>query len=140
VTQPAATSLEPRIDLEGLLIVHQGNLAVANEAQYLLAEAVRSVLRVQYRCVERWLADAWTTLAAPPLLQPQATAAVTRAALDRTASAAGEVVDLTCDAQRRVRELLALRLRSNLDAFVAQPAHATDRPAASPSGIGARWR
>ena len=121
--ESAAAPPEP-IDLEGLLIVHQGNLAVANEAQYLLVEAMRSVARVHYRCVEGWLADTWTTLAAPPLLQPQAAAAVTRAAIDRTASAVGEVVDLTCDAQRRVRELLALRLRSNLNEFVAQPARA----------------
>ena len=118
MTERVAASPEP-IDLEGLLIVHQGNLAVANEAQYLLAEAMRSVARVHYRCVGGWLADPWTTLPAPPLLQPQAAVAVTRAAMDRTASAVGECVDLTCDAQRRVRELLALRLRSNLNEFIA---------------------
>jgi hypothetical protein len=111
-----------QIDLEGLLIVHQGNLAVANEAQYLLAEALRSVVRVQYRCIEQWVADAWATLVVPPPFQPEAAAAFTRATVDRTASAVEEVVDLTCNVQKRVRELLALRLRSNLDEFVSPPA------------------
>jgi hypothetical protein len=111
-----------QIDLEGLLIVHQGNLAVANEAQYLLAEALRSVVRVQYRCIEQWVAHAWATLVVPPPFQPEVAAAFTRATVDRTASAVEEVVDLTCNVQKRVRELLALRLRSNLDEFVSPPA------------------
>ncbi len=53
--------------------------------------------------------------------------------MDRTASAVEEVIDLACDAQRRVRDLLARRLRTNLDELVAQRAdveeHADPVPA-----------
>lgn len=104
-------------DLQSFFIVQQGNLAVAHEAQAVLAEAAHTIAHVQYRYAEHALADARTMFAANPWTGMAELLAVTRDAAARSASVAQEIFDLAYHSQRRARELLSRRISTNVDEF-----------------------
>ena len=107
----------PKFDLDAFFILHKGNLAVVHEAQAVLADAIHEIARVQYGYVERVLADTRAALSGNEPTEPAAALANAKAVVEQSASVTKEVLGLTLDAQKRIRELLFRRARTNLDEF-----------------------
>ena len=114
--KPQALDL-PKFDLDAFFILHKGNLAVVHEAQAVLADAIHEIARVQYGYVEQVLADTRAALSGNELTEPAAALANAKAVVEQSASVTKEVLGLTLDAQKRIRELLFRRARTNLDEF-----------------------
>ena len=114
--KPQAVEL-PKFDLEAFFILHKGNLAVVHEAQAVLADAIHEIARVQYGYAEQVIADTRAALSWNGLTEPEAALANAKAAVEQSASVAKEMVGLALDAQKRIRELLFRRVRTNLDEF-----------------------
>jgi hypothetical protein len=110
-----ARSEPPKLDIDAYFILHQGNLAVLQEAQAVVADAVEAIGRAQFGYVERIIADAKAALTDKDLPTPETVLKAAKATLDQSVAVVREVTVLATDAQKRVGELLSRRVRANLD-------------------------
>lgn len=95
----------PKFDLDALFAVQKANLAAAHEAQTVLLGAAEAIAKVQYGYVEGAVADAKAAVESKELPKVE----TVKAAGEKAASVAKEVVDLAVAAQKRVAELLTER-------------------------------
>ena len=85
----------PKLDLDALFAVQQANLAAAHEAQAVLVDAVQAIAKVQQGRVEQAAAEAKAVLEGKKLSDAQAVLAEVKAAVEKNAAVAKEVVELT---------------------------------------------
>jgi flagellar biosynthesis/type III secretory pathway protein FliH len=109
----------PKLDLDALFAVQKANLAAAHEAQAVLVEAFQAIAKAQQGRVEQAVAEAKAALESKKLSDPQAVLAEVKAAVEKNAAVAKEVVDLAVAAQRRVVELFTQRAQASVEELKA---------------------
>jgi hypothetical protein len=109
----------PKLDLEALFAAQKTNLAVAHQAQGVLADAAQAIARVQHGYVERVTTDARAALGGKQPRTPEAVLTETKAAAERAFAVTEGVVGLAVAAQRRVVELVTGRAQANADELKA---------------------
>ena len=109
----------PKFDLDALFCVTKANLAVAHEAQTVLADAAEAITRLQYGYAEELLAGAKAALGAKEPKEPQAALAEVQAAAGKAVEVTKQGVDLSVAAQQKVVELVSQRVKANVDELKA---------------------
>ena len=109
----------PKLDLDALFAAQKANLTAVQEAQAVLVDAAQAIAKVQHDHLAQCVAAARAALSRKQLAKPEAVWAEVKAAAERTAATAQQVLDLAAAAQRRVVELVTQRTRANADAFKA---------------------
>src|SRR5687768_10140643 len=105
----------PKLDLDALFGAQKANLAVAHEAQRVLADAAQAIAKVQHGYLEQAVARTRAALGRQERRKPEAVLAEVKAAAEEAVAVTQEVVDLAVAAQRRVAELVAQRTATNVD-------------------------
>ena len=103
----------PKFDLDALFGVTKANLAVAHEAQTVLADAAEAITRLQYGYAEELVAGAKEPK------EPQAALAEVQAAAGKAVEVTKQGVDLSVAAQQKVVELVSQRVKANVDELKA---------------------
>ena len=108
----------PKIDLDALFGLQKANLAVVQETQSVVLEAVQAILRLQHG----YAAEVVETLkgaAAKQPGKPETMLADVQAATQKAVAVAKQGVDLGVAAQQRVVELVTQRVKANVDELKA---------------------
>jgi hypothetical protein len=114
-TVPFAELKFPKLDIDALFAAQRANLAVVQEAQTVLIDAVQAIVRVQYDWTMDMVANGENALRGKQPAKPEALVADMQSTAEKTMAAAKQSVDLATAAQQRVAELVAKRAAANLD-------------------------
>ena len=109
----------PKVDLDALFALQAANLAAAHEVQSIVLDAVHAIARVQHGWVEESVASVKAALSAKEPKPADAILADVKAATEKAVAVGKQGIDLGVAAQQRVADLVAKRVRANIDEFNA---------------------
>jgi hypothetical protein len=109
----------PKIDLDALFGLQKANLAVAQETQSVVLEAVQAIVRLQHGYANEVVETLKAAATAKAPAKPEAVLADVQAATQKAVAVAKQGVDLGVAAQQRVVELVSQRVKANVDELKA---------------------
>ncbi|MGD9508742.1 MAG: phasin family protein [Geminicoccaceae bacterium] len=109
----------PKIDLDALFSLQKANLAVAQETQSVVLEAVQAIVRLQHGYANEVVETLKGVASAKTPAKPEAVLADVQAATQKAVAVAKQGVDLGVAAQQRVVELVSQRVKANVDELKA---------------------
>ena len=109
----------PKIDLDALFGLQKANLAVAQETQSIVLEAVQAIVRLQHGYANEVVETLKGAVSAKAPAKPEAVLADVQAATQKAVAIAKQGVDLGVAAQQRVAELVSQRVKANVDELKA---------------------
>ena len=108
----------PKLDLDALFGLQKSNLAVAQETQSVVLEAVQAIVRLQHGYATEVVATLKAAAAKQPA-KPESVMADVKAAAEKAVAVTKQGVDLGVAAQQRVVELVSKRAKANVDELKA---------------------
>lgn len=109
----------PKIDLDALFGLQNANLAVVQETQSVVLEAVQAIVRLQHGYANEVAEALKGAVSAKAPAKPEAVLADVQAATQKAVAVAKQGVDLGVAAQQRVVELVSQRVKANVDELKA---------------------
>ena len=109
----------PKFDLDAVFALQTANLAAAHEVQTVVLEAIHAIAKIQHGWVEENVQAVKSALSVKGPKQPQQLLADVKTAAEKAVAVGKQGVDLGVAAQQRVTELVAKRVRANIDEFKA---------------------
>ena len=109
----------PKIDLDALFGLQKANLAVMQETQSIVLEAVQAIARLQKGYADEVVETLKGAVSAKTPAKPEAVLADVQAATQKAVAVAKQGVDLGVAAQQRVVELVSQRVKANVDELKA---------------------
>ena len=109
----------PKIDLDALFGLQKANLAVVQETQSVVLEAVQAILRLQHGYATEVVETLKGAVTAKQPAKPETMLADVQAATQKAVAVAKQGVDLGVAAQQRVVELVTQRVKANVDELKA---------------------
>ena len=109
----------PKVDLDALFGLQKANLAVAQETQSVVLEALQAIVRLQHSYANEVVETLKGAVSAKAPAKPEAVLADVQAATQKAVAVAKQGVDLGVAAQQRVVELVSQRVKANVDELKA---------------------
>ena len=116
MAKPALPELKlPKLDLDALFGLQKANLAVAQETQSVVLEAVQAIVRLQHGYATEVMETLKAAVAVRQPAKPETVLADVKAATEKAVAVTKQGVDLGVAAQQRVTELVTQRAKANVD-------------------------
>ena len=109
----------PKVDLDALFGLQKANLAVAQETQSVVLEALQAIVRLQHSYANEVVETLKGAVSAKAPAKPETVLADVQAATQKAVAVAKQGVDLGVAAQQRVAELVTQRVKANVDELKA---------------------
>jgi hypothetical protein len=105
----------PKLDLDALFGLQKANLAVVQETQAVVLDAVQAIVRLQHGYAAEVVETLKAAAAAKQPAKPETVLADVKAAAEKAVAVTKQGVDLGVAAQQRVAELVTERAKANVE-------------------------
>lgn len=109
----------PKVDLDALFGLQKANLAMVQETQSVVLEALQAIARLQHGYANEVVETLKGAVSAKTPAKPETVLADVQAATQKAVAVAKQGVDLGVAAQQRVVELVSQRVKANVDELKA---------------------